>query len=163
MVIKMLFNNKLRFLRDRAGKKQFEIAEFLGLSNTVYCNYENEKYLIPIKHLISLANYYKVSIDYIFSFTETKSYNNSKNKIDKKLSGQRLKEIRTNKEITGTKTFMTQRKFAEIINASIWIISDSEKGKSILSTQHLYNVCTQYKISSDYLLGLTDKPIFFQN
>ena len=57
MVIKMLFNNKLRFLRDRAGKKQFEIAEFLGLSNTVYCNYENEKYLIPIKHLISLANY----------------------------------------------------------------------------------------------------------
>ena len=37
-------------------------------------------------------------------------------------------------------------------------ISDMEHGKSVTNLDRLYQLCEFYKVSADYLLGITDDP-----
>lgn len=61
----MKYNERIRELRENIGKNQTEIAEVLGTSQSYYSEYELGKRELPLKHLIKLCNYYKVSADYI--------------------------------------------------------------------------------------------------
>ena len=45
---------------------QTELAEILGIQQTVYSRYERGYQNIPLEHLVKLADYYGVSLDYIF-------------------------------------------------------------------------------------------------
>lgn len=56
---------RLRDLREDKDMKQKEIAALLGIDQRVYSNYETGKRDIPLHHLVALADYYKVSVDYI--------------------------------------------------------------------------------------------------
>ena len=56
---------RIRDLREDRDKTQSEIAEILGTSQTMYARYERGANELPIHHLITLCNYYKVSADYI--------------------------------------------------------------------------------------------------
>ena len=56
---------KLRDLREDHDKTQQEIADVLCTSQTMYARYERGANELPIRHLITLCNYYKVSADYI--------------------------------------------------------------------------------------------------
>ncbi len=62
----------IRDLREDHDKTQMEIAEILGTSQTMYARYERGANELPIHHLITLCNYYKVSADYILGI----EYNN---------------------------------------------------------------------------------------
>jgi len=53
----------IRNLREDADKTQTEIAEILGTSQTMYARYERGASEMPIRHLITLCNYYHVSSD----------------------------------------------------------------------------------------------------
>ena len=68
----MLFQ-RLRDLREDRDLRQEDVAEILGISQTVYSRYERGFQVIPVIHLLTLADYYKVSTDYILGRT-----NNSK-------------------------------------------------------------------------------------
>ncbi len=72
-VIKM-YANRLKALRERIGLTQTQVGSLIGIKRSQYCLYEKEKVTIPSKHLNTLCNYYKVSLDYIFEFTDTKRY-----------------------------------------------------------------------------------------
>ena len=52
-------------LRQDADMGQKEIAALLGIDQRTYSNYETGKREIPVHYLITLANFYQVSIDYI--------------------------------------------------------------------------------------------------
>ena len=56
---------RIRDLREDHDKTQQEIADILSTSQTMYARYERGANELPIRHLISLCNYYKVSSDYI--------------------------------------------------------------------------------------------------
>lgn len=56
---------RLRNLREDHDKTQQEIADYLGTSQTMYARYERGANELPIRHLISLCEYYNVSADYI--------------------------------------------------------------------------------------------------
>ncbi|MGN1047080.1 MAG: helix-turn-helix domain-containing protein [Eubacteriales bacterium] len=56
---------RLRDLREDNDKTQQEIADVLGTSQTMYARYERGANELPIHHLITLCNFYKVSADYI--------------------------------------------------------------------------------------------------
>ena len=56
---------RLRDLREDHDMKHKEVAALLGINQRVYSNYETGKRDIPLHHLIVLADYYKVSTDYI--------------------------------------------------------------------------------------------------
>lgn len=56
---------RLRDLREDKELRQIDIAELLNIKQTEYSRYERGFQTIPIKHLITLADYYNVSLDYL--------------------------------------------------------------------------------------------------
>ena len=68
----MDYTRIIRNLREDADKTQTEIAEILGTSQTMYARYERGASEMPIRHLITLCNYYHVSSDYILGLKEDK-------------------------------------------------------------------------------------------
>lgn len=61
----MDYVKRMRDLREDFDKTQTEIAEVLGTSQTMYARYERGANELPIRHLITLCRYYRVSADYI--------------------------------------------------------------------------------------------------
>lgn len=53
----------LRELREDHDLKQKDIAKILGTSQQIYSNYENDKSEIPLHHLVTLADFYHLSLD----------------------------------------------------------------------------------------------------
>ena len=54
---------------------QREVADILGIQQTVYSRYERGYQTIPVEHLLNLADYYNVSADYILGRTNNKRTN----------------------------------------------------------------------------------------
>ena len=61
----MHYYGRLRDLREDADKTQEEIAALLNTTQQQYSKYEKGIQEIPVHHLITLADYYKVSVDYL--------------------------------------------------------------------------------------------------
>ncbi len=66
------YTERLRDLREDHDRTQKEISELLQTTQQVYSRYEKGINEIPIRHLITLARYYKVSVDYILGETDQK-------------------------------------------------------------------------------------------
>ena len=60
-------------LREDADLKQETIAKLLETSQTQYSRWERGEREIPFHHAITLAKYYKVSLDYIAGLTNNKN------------------------------------------------------------------------------------------
>ncbi len=63
--------SRLRDLREDRDLKQSDIAEILNISQQYYQCYESGKNEIPTRHLMTLAKFYNVSIDYIVGLSDT--------------------------------------------------------------------------------------------
>ncbi|MBT2289254.1 helix-turn-helix transcriptional regulator [Paenibacillus albidus] len=61
---------RIRDLREDKDITQQKMAEFLNISQTTYSRYENGNLDVPSAVLIKLANFHKVSIDYILGQTD---------------------------------------------------------------------------------------------
>ena len=70
-----LFFQRLKDLREDKDMKQIQIAELLGIQQTVYSRYERGFQNIPIEHLLFLADYYNVSTDFILGRTDNPKVN----------------------------------------------------------------------------------------
>lgn len=55
----------IKDLREDSDKSQAEVAKALGTSQTMYARYERGANELPIHHLLTLCDLYKVSADYI--------------------------------------------------------------------------------------------------
>ncbi|MGN1420217.1 MAG: helix-turn-helix domain-containing protein [Eubacterium sp.] len=64
-----MYFQRLKDLREDKDMKQSDIAQILGIQQTVYSRYERGFQNIPLEHLIKLADYYNVSTDYILGRT----------------------------------------------------------------------------------------------
>ena len=62
----------LRGLREDRDLKQADIARLLGTTQQVYSRYENGINEIPLRHIVALCRFYKVSADYILGLSENK-------------------------------------------------------------------------------------------
>ena len=60
----------IRDLREDADLTQTEVAKILGTSQTMYARYERGANEMPIRHLLTLCELYKVSADYILGRTK---------------------------------------------------------------------------------------------
>ena len=69
----MDYQRRIRDLREDHDLTQQQVAEILGTSQTMYARYERGANELPIRHLIRLADLYKVSTDYILGRTNRKS------------------------------------------------------------------------------------------
>lgn len=71
----MQYYQKIKVLREEAGKTQKEIAEILETTQTYYAKYEAGKHQMPIYQLIRLADLYNVSLDWICGRTTKREVN----------------------------------------------------------------------------------------
>ena len=66
----MNYQKRLRDLREDRDLTQEDIARILGTSQTMYARYERGASELPIRHLTALADFYKVTTDYILCRTD---------------------------------------------------------------------------------------------
>lgn len=64
-----MIETRLKDLREDHDFTQEQIAKYLHVSQSVYCDYENERINISIEILDKLADLYKTSVDYIIKRT----------------------------------------------------------------------------------------------
>lgn len=60
----------IRELREDNDLKQSDIADILGTTQQVYSRYEKGINEIPVRHIITLCKFYKVSSDYILGLEQ---------------------------------------------------------------------------------------------
>ena len=68
----MYYYQRLRDLREDADLKQKNVAAVLEITSQQYSLYERGDREIPFHHVITLAKFYDVSIDYIAGLTNQK-------------------------------------------------------------------------------------------
>ncbi len=151
----MMYGERLRGIRERQGLTQADFANILSINRVSYTQYESEYAIMPVKHLNTLCNYFNVSFDYVFNFSNTLNYNNSLKDINKKVVGERLKEFRKENKLI-------QIKLADILNVANGTIADYERGRYLIATPFLYTICSKYQISADYLLGKVENPKYLK-
>ena len=64
---------RIRELREDNDFTQQDVANILQTTQQVYSRYEKGINEIPLRHIITLSRYYKVSIDYIVGETDSKT------------------------------------------------------------------------------------------
>lgn len=68
----MYYYQRLRDLREDSDLTQRNVSEVLSITMQQYSLYERGDREIPFHHVITLAKYYNVSIDYIAGLTNNK-------------------------------------------------------------------------------------------
>ena len=155
MVRNMNYGTKMKDIRTENLYSQEFVAEKLHIKRSTYKEYELQNSIIPITHLNEFCNYFNISIDLILGLNDVKKYKNTREKIDRKLSGKRLKEFRRDNNLT-------QEKLAKFLNTTHTNLVGYEKGSYIIATPYLYMICKKYNISADYLLGKIDEPKYLK-
>ena len=142
-----MYTNRIFFIREENDIKQKDLANILNISQSLISRWESGTDIPSIKRINILSNHYKISLDYIFNFTNEKSYNNSTYKeIDKIVVGKRLQSIRK-------KYNLTLRTLATELNTTSSTLSAYESGKTLILTAFAIQICKKYNISLDWLYG----------
>ena len=69
-----MYFRRLRDLREDHDLMQKEVASILGIQQAVYSRYERGFQTIPVEHILKLADYYQVSIDYLLGRTDNPTF-----------------------------------------------------------------------------------------
>ena len=70
-----MYFQRLRDMREDFDLKQQNIADLLGIQQTVYSRYERGARTIPLEHLLKLADFYGVSLDFLTGRTNNMKVN----------------------------------------------------------------------------------------
>lgn len=139
--------DKARNIRINHGLTQKEFGEILGISKSYVSDIENGYTGLSVEHINKICNQYNVSFDYMFGFCDKINQNIIKvEKIDLKILGSHLKEIR--KELN-----ITQDKMAQKLNISRPLVTHYEKGVRTIRTADLKGICELSSVSADWCVG----------
>lgn len=64
---------RIRDLREDADLKQRQIAEYLVCDQSLYSKYERGERDLPLEAAVKLAQFYKVSVDYLVGVTDIRT------------------------------------------------------------------------------------------
>lgn len=136
-------------LRDEKDLLKKEVAKHIGVVESVYSEWENEKLSIPTKRIYQLANFFEVNIDYMMGISNIRMHIKTKDEINAQLVSSRLKEIRKSLN-------MTMRDLSEKFNTSSSAISNYENSKFLILSPFLIELCKFGNYSIDWVLGRSD-------
>lgn len=139
-------NFRLRLIREKHDLTQRALARELNISKSYYNYFETGERIIPIKRLNDFCNFFNVSFDYVLGLDNNSIVSKKNFKTDAKLIGSRIREIRI-------KNHLKQIELAKLLNTSQSTISSYEKGRTIILTAFLYEMCNKLHVSADYILG----------
>lgn len=136
-------------LRDEKDLLKKEVAKIIGVVESVYSEWENEKLSIPTKRIYQLANFFEVNIDYMMGISKTRTHIKTNKEINIQLVSSRLKEIRKSLN-------MTMRDLSEKFNTSSSAISNYENSKFLILSPFLIELCKFSNYSIDWVLGRSE-------
>lgn len=128
--------NRMREYREIHDIKQKDIAKALNVHYSTVSGWENGNDTMPLTRIITFANHYKLSLDYLFEISSNNNYvplTINKDKIAENL----LKLRKANN--------MTQQEVSRKLNISTGTYCDYENGKNLIKTNALYGLTTIYK------------------
>ncbi|MBQ6180074.1 MAG: helix-turn-helix transcriptional regulator [Ruminococcus sp.] len=68
----MYYLQRLKDLREDMDMQQSDVAKLLNTTQPQYSRYETGERELPLRHLVTLADFYNVSTDYILGRTNDK-------------------------------------------------------------------------------------------
>lgn len=136
-------------LRDEKNLLRKEVAKHIGVVESVYSEWENEKLSIPTKRMYQLANFFDVNIDYMVGISKVRKHIQTNKEIDIQLVSSRLKEIRKSLN-------MTMRDLSKKLNTTSSAISNYENSKFLILGPFLIELCKFSNYSIDWVLGRTE-------
>ena len=142
---------KLKDLRENQELTMQDLANQLNIAKSSYSLWEEGIERIPLERLISICDFFNVSLDYLMDNTNTPKYQNSQKGLDKNILKNNLKLLRKDLKYT-------QDAFAKLLNLNRTTIINYEKGLTIPLLDHLLFISKNFNISLDYLLGKTKEP-----
>lgn len=142
--------NKLEELREINELTKTELANKLGVSDSIYARWENGKDIIPTRRIYQIANIYKINIDYLLGLSNYKINLNSSNIINVDTVSKRIREIR--KDFNETLV-----EFSKRLNTSNSTWSAYETGKVLILCAFLIEVCKFGNYSADWILGRSEE------
>ena len=140
---------RLILLREEKELLKKEMASVLGVVESVYSEWENNKLTIPTKRIYELANFFEVNIDYMFKLSDKRVLIKTEKDIDINLVANRIKIIR--KELK-----LTMRSLAKVLNTTASAICNYEKGKFLILSPFLIELCRISNCSIDWVLGRSE-------
>ena len=146
MRINTNIGESLKNIRNYFGYTQQEIADQINIKRSLYSNYETNDCLIPLKNLIKLANFYKITVDSLLAFTDLEK-SNKDIELNSEIISRNIKAIR--QELN-----LSQKKLADLLNIGKSTIVDYEKQKYQISTAYIYDLSRLSGISVDWILGI---------
>lgn len=133
--------------RELLDLKQKDIAEELKVNFTTVSGWETGKDTIPLERLVSYANRYNYSLDYLFGITRDNIEQYEPLVLDLEIIAKNLRTIRK-------KNNLTQEQVAKKINTTQAAYTHYENAINLIPTAFLYNLTEIYKpFSIDKLLG----------
>lgn len=141
---------KLKEIRESYNLTQRETAEKLGMTLGTYAMNETGSDTITLTNLVKFCDAFKVSLDYVFDFSDSQNYENSLKGINREVLQERLKTVRKDNNFT-------QEKLGKYLNIDHSVWCRYELGTTLISTTFLYAFASKFNISADYLLGKINK------
>lgn len=139
----------LEKLREENDLLKKDVAKIIGVSESVYCEWENEKLTIPTKRIYQLANLFEVNIDYMLGISNARLHIKSEKEINLQIVSTKLKEIRKSLN-------MSMRDLAKMLNTSSSAISNYENSKYLILSPFLIEICKYSNYSIDWVLDRTN-------
>ena len=133
---------RLAYLRENNEITQYKLGKIIGVTRVSISKWENSKEFIPIKKAIAIANFFEVSVDYLFGLSDNKEYY----QLNLTASGKRIVKFRKMHNLT-------LRNLANILNTTSSTISAYETGKTLILSSFAYEIALKYNVSIDWLLG----------
>lgn len=146
----MSMTYRLEDLRDERDLLKKDVAKYIGVVESVYSEWENEKLSVPTKRIYQLANYFEVNIDYMLGISDKREHIKSNDEINLDLVSLRLKEIRKSLKFT-------MRDLADKFNTTSSAISNYENSKFLILSSFLIELCKYSKYSIDWVLGRSNQ------
>jgi transcriptional regulator with XRE-family HTH domain len=139
---------RLYELRNSHGITQKQLAEAIGVTIRTITNYENGSRKPDIDTLIAIADYFRVSLDYLCGLTDDVE---KRGEIVYPQFAGRLQELRKSKNLDIWA-------FAELFDISARNYAGYEIGETMPDLPVIAMFADYFDVSLDYLVGRSDNP-----
>ena len=137
-------DNNIKYIREELEMTQDELGLVFGVTRKTISGWENAYDNMPLPKMVRFSNEYKYSLDYISGLSRKNNYS-ILNKPNPVKIGKRLKQIRTNLQLT-------QQQIADECMISQTTYSNYEKGLYLITSLSLYTICYNHNLSMDNFL-----------
>ena len=136
---------RLKEIREYEGYSLSEIAKKIYISKSSYADWESARTIIPLKHMVVLANIYHVSLDYLFGLSDDMSKIFEKRVLNSLKISNNIKSFRIEKGLS-------QEQLAQELFVSHCTLSRYATNNLLISTACIYELCIKYKFSFNSIL-----------